>query len=85
MRAAYFAALFDFAQRSFWAAAILARPSGLIVLRFAGFAANSEGLKLVDLLGKDEAARRPGRRCAVLSVPIKRALACCSREISASI
>jgi hypothetical protein len=72
-RAAFFAAFFVFAQRAFWAIAILARASAL-KLRTA-----------LVLLGNLVPAGRPGFRFAVISVPLKSALACCSREISASI
>jgi len=63
------------------AAAIFARPSALMVRRFAVFA-NSTGLKLVALLG---AAGRPGFRFVVRSVPVKSAFTFCNCAISASI
>ena len=72
-RALFFAALFVFAQRAFWAAAIFARASALMV--WAALA----------VLGKLVPAGRPGFLFTVVLVLLKSALACCSREISASI
>ena len=69
--AAFFVALLDFAQRAFWAAAILARPAALI-------------LRLVmPLPGRLVWAGQFGFRLSV--VPVSSAFACFSRDISASI
>ena len=72
LRAAFFAALLDLAQRAFCAAEILARAAALKVRR---------GLTLPTLA----LAAFFGFVFTVLLVPAKSARACCNREISASI
>jgi hypothetical protein len=73
LRASFFAAFLDLAQRACCAAAIFARASALKV-RTA-----------LVLLGKLAPAGWPGFRFHVVLVPVNIARACCSREISASI
>jgi len=70
LRASFFAAFLDLAQRACCAAAIFARASALKV-RTALVVLGSAG--------------RPGFRFHVVVVPVNIARACCSREISASI
>ncbi len=70
--ASFFAALFDFAQRAFCAAEILARAAALSV---------RTGLVLRRLAPSGWS----GFAFRMLLVPANSARACCSREISASI
>jgi len=73
LRAAFFAAFFDFAQRALWAAAIFSRASALNV-RLA-----------LALPAKLLLAGRPAFRFRVVLVPANSAFTCCSPDISASI
>jgi hypothetical protein len=72
LRAAFFAAFLDFAQRALWAAAIFSRASALNVRFVLALPA-----KLV-LVG------RPAFRFPVVLVPANSAFTCCSLDISAS-
>ncbi len=73
LRAFFFAALLNLAQRAFCPAAIFARASGLIVCRLVGFP------------GKLDPTVRRGFRWPSVLVSLNSALTRCSRDISASI
>jgi len=73
LRAAFFVAFLDFAQRALWAAAILSRASALNVRL------------VLALPGKLALVGRPGFRFSVVLVPVNSAFTCCSLDISASI
>jgi hypothetical protein len=73
LRAAFFAAFLDFAQRALWAAAILSRAAALNVRL------------VLDLPAELALAGRPGFNISVVLMPTNSALTCCSLEISASI
>jgi hypothetical protein len=73
LRAAFFAAFLDFAQRALWAAAIFSRAPALNVRLVLALPA-----KLV-------LAGRPGFRISVVLMPASNAFTCCSLDISASI
>jgi hypothetical protein len=73
LRAAFFAAFLDFAQRALWAAAILSRAAALNVRL------------VLALPAKLALAGRPGFHISVLLMPLNSAFTCCSLDISASI